>query len=573
MAVLNYLVTQSASHALNEHLTTDFDLSQGEQWYPYSTTQNSRVSDGIAYRLTSQLPVSTVPRQLDYVVAQSYVDDFYYRIHIDTLEADLGVVASKQVITFNLWNAYFEHLDLKRIEGLGVGSYFEQDDLAPLTLFALQERAWKLHILPDGDARLNLDLRWLFDGQKTGEHYSVGSLLSGQRVIGFAWQIDWANGVSESLAWHTDILQSQTGHEQRRSLRLSPRLTLDVDLLLHQRERTLFDLTIVGWSSKTFVIPLWFYQSHLRQDIANNSLKIACNTANMPYADYQYVMLVKSAFEYEVAEVHSVNDGQIILKRPLQNAWTVGTHLYPAVSAFIRQQPQLKKRNSETMRTSVQFQALDTVGHVKNEPKNIDYFLDYPVLNLAPNEQNDLTHSYQRLQQQLDNVSGRPLLVDIANASFMLYQYRWFLQDIEQHEQFYAWLNLLNGRQKAVWIPTFSDDLQLASTIQSASKNLDILYCGYTKFAQNQTGRQHILITLKTGERLYHKIIDSQELGQIERLTVATAFAQNIAINDILNIQFISLCRLNNDNVNIQHHNDINGLATVEMTFRGVRED
>lgn len=572
MTHIQYHVTQSASHAINEYLTTDFDLSLGEQWYPYSTAQNSRVRDGLAYPITSKLPVTTTPKKLDFVVAQSYVDDFYYRIHIDNLQADLGVVASKQVINFNLWNAYFEPLDLKRIDGLGVGSYFEQDDLAPLTLYALQERAWKLRILPDGDARLNLDLRWLFDGQKTGERYSVGSLLGGQRVIGFAWDIDWANGVSESLAWHTDILQSQTGYEQRRSLRLSPRLTLDVDLLLHQRERTLFDLTIVGWSSKIFVIPLWFYQSHLQQDIANNSLKIPCNTTNMPYADYQYIMLVKSAFEYEVAEVHSVNDGQIILKRPLQNAWTIGTHLYPAVSAFIRQQPQLKKRNSETMRTAVQFQALNTVGHVKNEPKNIDYFLDYPVLNLAPNESNDLTHSYQRLQQQLDNLSGRPLLVDSANASFMLYQYRWFLHGIEQHQQFYSWLNLLNGRQKAVWIPTFSDDLILTNAIQSASKTLDVAYCGYTKFGQGQNGRQHIIIKLKNGQNIYQKIISAQELNGIERLTTAEPFDRTILLDDVQTIEFISLCRLNSDTVNIVHHNDIHGLSTVEMVFRGIVE-
>lgn len=573
MAILNYIVTQSASHAINAYLTKDFDLALGEQWYPYSTADNQRVSDGVAYHLTSQLPVSTAPRRLDHVVAQSYVDDFYYRIHIDVQQADLGVVASKQVIYFKLWNAYFEHLDLKRIDGLDAGAYFEAHDLAPLTLFALYEREWTLHILPDGDARLNLNLQWQFDGQQSKQRYSTQSQLSGQRVIGFAFDIDWANGIQEQLQWHTDILQSQTGYEQRRSLRLSPRLTLDVDLLLHQRERTLFDLMMVGWSAKTFVIPLWFYQSHLAQDIKQNNLKIPCNTVDIPYADYQYIILIQSAFSYEVAEVQRVNPHEIILKRPLQSTWTIGTQLYPAVSAFVQQQPQLKKRNSETMRTSLQFQALDTVGHVKNTPQNIDYFLDYPVLNIAPNESNDLTHSYQRLQQQLDNSSGRPLLVDSANASFMLYQYRWFLTDIAQHQQFYAWLNLFNGRQKAVWIPTFSDDLQLASTIASASKTLDILYCGYSKFGQKQTGRQHLLITLKTGERFYHKITSSQELAGIERLTLEQPFTQNIHVDDVLNIQFISLCRLNNDTVTIQHQHDINGLARVEMTFRGVREN
>lgn len=570
MAVLHYFVTQSASHAINEHLTSNFDLALGEQWYPYSTAQNNRVSDGLAYRLTSQLPVSANPKKLDFVVAQSYVDDFYHRIHIDNLQADLGVVASKQVINFNLWNAYFEPLDLKRIDGLAVGAYFDDQDLPPLTFHALEERTWKLHILPDGDARLNLELFWRFVGKHSQNAYQVLSKLSGQRVIGFAWAIDWDKGVNESLAWHTDILQSQTGHEQRRSLRLSPRLNLDVNVLLHDRERTLFDLTITAWASKNFVIPIWFYQAFLTAQIDKNSRVIVCNTADIAYADFQYVMLIKDVFSYEVAEVQAVNDGQIILKRPLQNDWERGTAFFPAVSSFIRQQPQLSKHSSQVMRTNVSFQALDGV----NLPSlaHADEFLGYPVLTLAPDESDDLTHSYQRLQQQLDNLSGRPLLVDSANASFMLYQYRWFLHGVEQHQQFYAWLNLLNGRQKAVWIPTFSDDLILTNAIQSASKTFDVAYCGYTKFGQGQNGRQHIIIRLHNGERIYQKVISAVEMGDFERLTVAEPFTQSILPSDVISIEFMTLCRLNSDTVNIVHHNDIHGLSTVEMVFRGIME-
>lgn len=222
------------------------------------------------------------------------------------------------------------------------------------------------------------------------------------------------------------------------------------------------------------------------------------------------------------------------------------------------------------MRTNVSFQALDGV----NLPSlaHADEFLGYPVLTLAPNDSDDLTHSYQRLQQQLDNLSGRPLLVDSANASFSLFQYRWFLHGVEQHQQFYAWLNLLNGRQKAVWIPTFSDDLQLLNAIQSAGKTFDVAYCGYTKFGQNQNGRQHIIIKLKNGQNIYQKIVSSQEINDFERLTIAEPFTQSILPSDVISIEFMTLCRLNSDTVNIVHHNDIQGLSTVEMVFRGIME-
>ncbi|MBE9577843.1 hypothetical protein AAHK14_03830 [Moraxella sp. K1664] len=569
MAIIQYSVTQSGFLLDNQYLSQDLNGLTGESWYPFSNAQNSRVSDGLAYRLTNHLPITTDPRTIKHIIAKSYVDDFYHRIHIDNLQADLGVVASKQVINFALWNAYFEPLDFTRIDGLAVGAYFEPHDLPPLIFEALQERTWQLHILPDGDARLSLDLAWRFIGKHTKNAYQVASQLSGQRVIGFAWLIDWDKGVAESLAWHTDILQSQTGHEQRRSLRLAPRQTLDVNLLLHGQERTLFDLAVTAWASKNFVVPVWFYQAYLTTKINSQSRVILCDTTQIPYANFQYVMLIKDAFNYEVSEVGAVNDGQIVLKRPLQNAWERGTQIFPALSAQLNGLPRLTKHSSQVMRTAVSLQAVDGVN--LPDPVKPDTFRGYPVLSIAPNEVDNLTHSYERLQQQLDNLSGRPLLVDSANASFSLFQYRWFLAGAEQHQEFYAWLHLLNGRQKAVWLPTFSGDLQLVNAISSGTR-FDVANCGYTKFGQGQNGRQYIYIELHGGERLYRKIISSQELGATERLTVDESFLNNIATNQVKRMSFMSLCRLNSDTVNIVHHNDIQGLSTAEMTFRGIKE-
>ncbi|STZ08605.1 Uncharacterised protein [Moraxella caprae] len=568
MANIDYVVTLSPNHAINEYLTSDFDLAVDGVWYPVSTARNTRVSDIIAHPLTSNIPVSTHPKPLDFVVAHSFVDDFYHRIHIDNLQADLGVVASKQVINFALWNAYFEPLDLKRIDGLTAGVYFDNHDLPPLVFQALEERSWQLHILPDGDAQLNLDLAWRFVGKVSQNAYQVASKLSGQRVIGFAWLIDWDKGVNESLAWHTDILQSQTGFEQRRSLRLAPRQTLDVNLLLHGQERTLFDLAMTAWASKNFVVPVWFYQAYLTTKINSQSRIILCDTTQIPYGNFQYIMLIKDAFSYEVGEVGAVNDDQIILKRPLQHAWERGTQIFPALSAQLNGLPRLTKHSSQVMRTAVSLQAVDGVN--LPDPVKPDTFRGYPVLSIAPNEVDNLTHSYERLQQQLDNLSGRPLFVDSANASFSLFQYRWFLVGSEQHATFYAWLNLLNGRQKAVWLPTFSDDLQLIKAISGT--RLEVANCGYTKFGQGQNGRQFVQIELHNGERFYRKIVLSEELGTVERLTLDEPFLNSISPHLVKRISFMSLCRLNSDTVNIVHHNDIQGLSTAEITFRGIVE-
>lgn len=569
MADIAYTVTQSGFLLDNQHLSRNLDGLTGEKWFFYVNDKNARVSDGLAYRLTSHLPVSTAPRHIKSTFARGFVDDFYYRIHIDKTQADLGVVASRQVINFALWNAYFEPLDLKRIDGLTAGVYFEPSDLPPLVFYALEERVWTLHILSEGDARLDLAIHWRFTGKITGKPYGTNTKLHGQRIIGFAWLIDWDKGVNESLAWHTDILQSQTGAEQRRSLRLAPRLTLEAEVLLYDKERTLFDLAMSAWASRAFVVPIWFYQTYAKTGTPAQSYQIVCDTSQIPYHHYPYVMLIKNAFEYEVGEIERVDSTGIRLKRPLQSTWQIGTQIFPAVSAHLTTLPSLSKKSAHTMRTAVSFLADSSPMF---EAGVADSYQGYPVLNLAPSETDNLTHSYQRLTQMMDNLSGRPLVIDNANASFSLYQYRWLLNGIDEHHAFYGWLGRLNGRQKALWLPSFSEDLKLAKTIASGL-SFEVFYCGYAKFGQGQNGRQYVRITLTNGEQLYRKIVSAQELGNTERLMVDEPFLQNIGVPEVKSIQFMSLCRLNSDTVSLDHKTDVAGVGAVTMSFVGIKEN
>ena len=55
----------------------------------------------------------------------------------------------------------------------------------------------------------------------------------------FLWQVepDWTNGITETLEWKTDILQSYSGAEQRIARRLSPRRTFEFTILINGNER------------------------------------------------------------------------------------------------------------------------------------------------------------------------------------------------------------------------------------------------------------------------------------------------------------------------------------------------
>lgn len=564
MANLNFWLIQSPfTPDHNPNITYDFEDFTNEQWYPY---HESMASISPIFTLVPHYPVEANGRAIQYIKANSYFDDYYNRIHIAPTALELGNVASEQVSTVNVWNAYLVTKTLQSIDGLQEGLNVSGQPIAPLSFTALQERTWNINILSDGPSTIDTNLVWQFGTDQAQLH------ITGTRIVAFSWLVDWSKPISESLQWLTDILQSTTGYEQRRSLRLTPRINYQAEFLIYDAERQYFDLAMIGWGAKTFALPVWNQQQWLKTAHNIGALILYCDTTHRNFrANRLATLRGQTAFENETVEIESVLVDRLILKRPLQRNWAKGTCLSPAVTAQLSNPPNLIKRTDRMMRTSVVLTVTDAVDHIELLPATM--YRNYPVLEEKPNEQNDLTHSYERLLSQLDNKIGLPLQKDIGQSAFGLYQYDWMTYGRVQQANLRALFYALRGSQKAIWLPTFSNDLTVKSVITASSQSIDVQWCGYSRFGLKQLGRQDIQITLKNKTVLYRRITSATEVsGTIERLAVDQTFPNQINMTDIVNISFISLCRLSNDTLTFEHINDSDGIAKASVTWRGVRE-
>ncbi len=564
MANLNFWLTQSSlnpSH--NPLITNDFESFTDEQWFPYHETI---LTVAPIATLSADYPVEANGRTIQYIKTLSYFDDYYNRIHINPSLLELGNIASEQSQVVNVWNAYLVPKDLVSIDDIPEGINVAGQDQPPLNFTALQKRAWDISILTDGPSSLDATMTWQFAEE------AANLRITGTRIIAFAWLVDWSKSVKETLQWLTDILQSNTGHEQRRSLRLAPRISLEADLLLYDQERQFFDLAMLGWGAKTFAVPFWNQQQWLGTAHNVGALVVYCDTAHRNFrANRLAILRGETALENETIEIESVLADRLILKRPLIQSWAKGTCLSPAATAQIESAPQLIKRTDRMMRTHVTLNITEAVDHAAALPELI--YRDFPVLDQVPNEFEDLTHSHERLLHVLDNSTGFALRTDTAKAAFQLYQYAWLMSGRQQQANLRALFYGLRGSQKALWLPTFSDDLTLKNIITENSQTIDVDWCGYTRFALNQLGRQDIRITLRNGITLYRRITSSTEVDtQIERLVVDSIFTDLINPSDVIRISFLSLCRLSNDAVEFEHINDSDGIAKCSVSWRGVRE-
>ena len=518
--------------------------------------------------LTTDWPVEANGRALAGQRLSAHLDDWYYRIHLAPRQLDLGNVVSTQTTAVRVWNAWPAPRLLSTIDGVAEGVVITGQPAPPLLFPGLIEREYQVSITPDGAPVLDTTLAWEFDN---GE--APGLRITANRVIAWSFVPDWESGITERLIWATDVLQSESLVEQRRSLRIAPRREFEAPIIAEGRERQYLDLALFGWGSRTWALPVWHEIQMLAVDLPAGSMSIPCATVDLEFHVGGLALLrTESAFATEVVEIDSVGPTGLALKRATQSAWPAGARLYPARSAQLREAPTLTRRTDRLMTFEVTFRVLDPSDVPPAAP--VTLYRGRPVLEARPDESEELTAQYARMLSELDSGMAAPLRTDIGARALPVMSQRWLGLGRTERAAYRALLYYLRGRQRAVWVPTHADDLTLIDAVGATTTTLDIAHIGYTRFGQARAGRRDLRIELVDGAVLHRRITGSTELStEVERLSIDAALGRAIAPTDIGRISWLVLCRLDSDTVELHHLTDSEGAAQSALVFRGVRDD
>lgn len=384
---------------------------------------------------------------------------------------------------------------------------------------------------------------------------------------------NWSSPVKETLEWLTDVLQSPSGAEQRRALRLAPRRGFAFEVLVHRAERTRFDLWAHVLGAQSLALPIWTDAQYVSTPVAADSSAIVASTAGYDFAAGGLAVLASEDWSiFELVAVGQVSAGGLTLAAPTLHAWPVGSRLLPARKALLQSLPEPVRLTDELARASVAFELLEPCSWPAQLPATL--YRGKPVLESRPDESNDLTLGYERLTQRLDNQVGIPRITDTSGYGFVLQQHAWALWGRDEHSAFRSLLYGLRGRQAAIWVPTHAADLFAAG--QTQGQTLQVLPCGYADLVNTgkaRMGRQDIRIELATGETLHRRITAAAAGAAQETLALDQALPAGVTASAISRISFMALCRQAEDKAEISHHTDADGLAKATLKFRGVRSD
>lgn len=553
----------AASSGLN---TGAFD-SRTLTLYPYTLRLAAGALSGA---LTTHLPLATAHSANSGTLAESFaLTDWYNRIHISQSLVALGNVVSNVTKTVKVWNAWLEQTQTLNTFGVtnGAGITVTSPGVLPITFARNQELSWVFTVAVQGPPTIDAIYTWTF-----ADSESVTLEITGNRVTAWALTPDWSAGVRETLQFRTDVMTAWSGAEQRRALRIAPRRQFQFSAPMGQQERRVIEASLFAWSSMVWALPIFSDGQRLTSALSPGMLTVACDTVNRDFRAGGLAILITDAAHYEVLQVTSVTNTALALTNAVAGTWPVGSRLYPVRTARLVSYPKIARENGQFATVQPQFVTVEPCDWTP--ASGLPQYRSFPVLENSPDTGAANEASYEREMNVIDNETGVVEMDDTAGIGFPVWMHNWFMQGRTQRAFFRSLMYLLKGRQGEIWVPTYQSDLQLSAIIASTATTMDVEMTGYTLFLVGQLNRQDIRIELLNGTVFYRRITGSTGVdANTERLSIDSSLGQQVTPSQVRRISFMSLCRLNNDNIDIMHENGDTGLATATTQWRATNHN
>ena len=503
-------------------------------------------------------------------LAHGFAEDYFDRIHLTPIALSLGNVVSeltREIAVWNAWRATPQTLTALRLDG-DAGSTLTAPGSLPLPLRPMQERVLTLTVGLDGPPVIDAGAVLSF---ADGATWSIR--IDGLRLNAWSLPPDWTEPVIETLAWLTDVQIAVAGTVTRTPLRDAPRRSWEFAVLADRRERRWVEHALFDWTGRVWALPVFVDSTWCRAAVPAGTTEIPVVAAGLYFAVGSLAMLWRDVANYELVEVAQIASDRIGLRAPTRRAWSIGTRLFPCRTARLTDAPELRRHNDRLMQTQLRFEATESCDWPAALPAT--RYRGFPVLEHRSDETRDPSASFARRSDLLDGEVGRSHVDDLSGLAWTTQSHAWRLMGRIERSAHRSLLYGLQGRAEALWLPTWTDDLEVIETIGESAVTLTVAACGISRSLRQQAGRRHIRIELLDGSVFYRAIEASSEIALAngetgERLRLDASLGRLVTPERVRLVCWMALVTLAGDTVELQHHADSEGLLDCAVTFAGV---
>ena len=557
--------TPRAFGAANPMLSIELNALGEGTFAPAAYRREGIVAWAAAFRAPAALRWPATGR-----LAHRFAEDLFDRVHVLPTALRLGNVVSeltREVAVWNAWRTIPQTLTSLRLEG-DAGSTLAAPGALPLALRPLQERVLTLTVGLDGPPVIDAVAGLSF---ADGATWSIR--IDGLRLQAWTLPPNWSEPLTETLAWLTDVQIAIAGTVTRTPLREAPHRSWEFAVLADRVERRWVEYALFDWTARVWALPVFVDTTHLRAPLAAGVTEIPVDTAGLDFAVGSLAMLWRDVATYELVEVAQIANGRMTLRAPTRRAWPVGTRLMPCRTARLTDAPELRRHTDRLMSTQLRFEATEPCDWPPALPAT--RYRGFPVLEHRPDETRDPSAILARRFDLLDSDVGRTQIDDASGLAWTTQSHAWRLFGRTERAAHRSLLYGLQGRAEALWLPTWTDDLDVIETIGETALTLTVAVCGVSRSLRQQAGRRHVRIELTDGTVFYRAIEASSELtlanGDLaERLRLDAALGRTITPERVRLVSWLALVTLAGDTVELRHHADSDGLLDCAVSFAGI---
>lgn len=412
---------------------------------------------------------------------------------------------------------------------------------------------------------------WVYSTAGTVPDGEMAALIEKQLPV-FTTLPNWGESVTETITYLTDILTSETGAEQPRSLRRHPRRMFEASFQRHGTGRSRLDSFLTGIGRRMFWMPLWHEQFRPTGGVSGTTVQFPSGTLKYREFDVGDKVFVNAGDPdtWEVLTVNGLNYDTDVLtwKTAPTGTWPSGTRIIPMRRARVTEQGQLEAPVDRVGKSRIRFDLVDPEYRF-----GASWGRSSPLWWFKIDRKESLQFDFDHVDYRLDNDQGWVSYSDpgkrslVTMRSSVLSRGRKMLVDLRR---FY---DMAEGRAGRFWMPTLMQDIvPTTSTISGSTLNAKPF--GYIDYIESFTWARAVIgITFNDGSpALYRYISDATRVSGSERFTL-TETLPPINVSTIDRIQFMVPSRFDQDSFEFEHYVDDAAAVRTKIVTRSVDGD
>lgn len=518
------------------------DQSYPNRWPMLDTEALGKVD------VTDNLPIDLEPKaSVSSWRMPTFLDDYYFRVHVKPGVIALGNLLSAQVRTVEVWSAYLGPKLLSSLTQEGTEGITFTQPVAPPTYFAaLESRTYTVSISTNGPPTVDAIYSFHFPSE------TPTLTITGRRMV--LWPFVPDTGYDETMEWETDLLDS-FNNEQRLALREAPRQTFSYKFLLDEQQFSRAKAISTQWAHRVYGIAVWDEVTPLLNGLTAGSSFIAFDTANADYRDNDLIMLWASDTNLAALEITTVTPTGVNLKLPLDKNWP---KCYIAPLRFARTLTGVDYSRTSNKYITAKAQFLVTQNKDLGDNGSFPTYRGKPVMTDRSAVVGDLSEKIVRTIDMFDNGSG-PIKIDIASNWVRFMQTISFLKNNKADVwKLRKWIHARRGKQRAFWLPSWNRDLVILQDVASTASSITVSPIGYPLYYTVKD----IMIQLLNGTRIFARVTSgSTDNDGNEALSLSAQIGTAFATTDIDFVCFMSHVRFDTDLVTFNHR-DVGQVST-----------